>query len=100
MVGTVLEADPPRRLVISWAPPQDKERAELHSRVTLEIEPVDDMARLTVTHAELEAGSDMGSATLRGLAACAVQSEVIARDRSPAEHLGQLTPAQPSRAHR
>jgi uncharacterized protein YndB with AHSA1/START domain len=30
-----------------------------HSRVTFEIAPIDEMVRLTVTHDELEAGSEM-----------------------------------------
>ena len=55
----MLEAEPPRRLVITWAEPRDKARRDRHSRVTFEIEPVADMVRLTVTHDELEAGSDM-----------------------------------------
>ena len=59
VVGAVLEAEPPKRLVLSWADPKDKARKEGHSRVTFEIEPVDAMVRLTVTHDELEAGSDM-----------------------------------------
>jgi uncharacterized protein YndB with AHSA1/START domain len=59
LVGTVLESDPPRRLVLSWASPEDRDRLECHSRVALEIEPAGEMARLTVTHSELEDGSDM-----------------------------------------
>lgn len=59
MLGDVLEADPPRRLVISWLEPQDRARKDRHTRVTFEIEPVADMVRLTVTHDELETGSDM-----------------------------------------
>ena len=59
ILGEVLEADPPRRLVITWAEPRDKGRRDRHSRVTFEIEPVADMVRLTVTHDELESGSEM-----------------------------------------
>jgi uncharacterized protein YndB with AHSA1/START domain len=59
LLGEVLEAQPPRRLVITWADPQDRARKARHTRVTFEIEPVADMVRLTVTHDELEAGSDM-----------------------------------------
>ena len=59
ILGEVLEARPPHRLVISWADPQDRARKDRHSRVTFEIEPVADMVRLTVTHDELEAGSEM-----------------------------------------
>ena len=59
LLGEVLEAQPPRRLIITWADPQDRARKNRHSRVTFEIEPVADMVRLTVTHDELEEGSEM-----------------------------------------
>ena len=59
VLGEVLEADPPRRLVISWAWPKDKGVRGRHSRVTFEIEKVAEMARLTVTHADLERDPDM-----------------------------------------
>ena len=52
--GEVLEVDPPRRLVHSmvalWS---DEAKSEGTSRVTWEIEPVDDSCRLTVTHDQL-----------------------------------------------
>ena len=52
--GTVLEVDPPRRLVHTmtalWG---DDVKAEGESRVTWEIEPVADSCRLTVTHDQL-----------------------------------------------
>ena len=41
--GHVLASDPPRRLVLSWEP----------SRVTFDIEPFDDIVKLTVTHEDL-----------------------------------------------
>jgi uncharacterized protein YndB with AHSA1/START domain len=59
LLGEVLEAEPPRRLVITWADPKDRGRRDRHSRVTFEITPVSDMVRLTVTHDELEEGSEM-----------------------------------------
>ena len=66
LVGEVLESDPPRRLVITWAPPEDEGRRELLSRVTFEIEPVASMVRLTVHHDELAPGSDMESKISQG----------------------------------
>jgi uncharacterized protein YndB with AHSA1/START domain len=59
ILGEVLEARPPRRLVITWADPQDRARKDRHTRVTFDIEPVASMVRLTVTHDELEVGSEM-----------------------------------------
>jgi uncharacterized protein YndB with AHSA1/START domain len=60
LVGQVVECAPPRRLVITWAFPADADNRAKHTRVTFEIERVEDMAtRLTVTHDELEAGSEM-----------------------------------------
>ena len=63
MVGKIVESAPPRRLVLTWAPPAEEANAAAHSRVTFEIEAIGDMARLTVTHDELEPGSAM----LRGI---------------------------------
>ncbi len=59
LVGRVVEFSPPRRLVLTWAEPQDEAREERHSRVTIEIEPVGDLVRLTVTHDRFPPGSDM-----------------------------------------
>ena len=59
ILGEVVESDPPNRLVLTWARPADTS----WSRVTLDLETIDTMVRLTVTHEELEAGSDM----LRGI---------------------------------
>ena len=59
LLGTVLEADAPRRLVMTWADPKDRDHRDRYSRVTFDIEPVADMVRLTVTHEDLEPGSEM-----------------------------------------
>ena len=47
VVGEVLVSDPPRRLVTTWPP----------SRVTFDIEPYQDIVRLTVTHENLPDGA-------------------------------------------
>lgn len=59
LVGKVVESTPPRRLVLTWAFPEDANREETHSRVAFDIEPVGDVVRLTVTHDRLEPGSKM-----------------------------------------
>jgi uncharacterized protein YndB with AHSA1/START domain len=57
--GENLEVDPPRRLVQSFnALWSDDVKAEGTSRVTWEIEPVEDSCRLTVTHDQLRDGAN------------------------------------------
>ena len=59
LVGEVIESNPPRRLVLTWAEPGDQAKRDRHSRVTFELESIDDMVRLTITHEALAAGSEM-----------------------------------------
>jgi uncharacterized protein YndB with AHSA1/START domain len=54
IVGKVVEVDPPRRLVVTWAQPADEGNAVRTSRVIYDIEPLPDMVRLTITHDELD----------------------------------------------
>lgn len=61
ILGEVLEARPPHRLVITWADPSDRLHKHRHSRVTFEIEAV---------------------------AARALQFEVASRDRAAAADQG------------
>jgi uncharacterized protein YndB with AHSA1/START domain len=57
--GENLEVDPPRRLVQSFdALWSDEAKAAGTSRVTWEIEPIEDSCRLTVIHDELPEGVD------------------------------------------
>jgi uncharacterized protein YndB with AHSA1/START domain len=53
VVGEVLEADPPHRLVTSWSPASKANDPTRRSRVTYEIEQLGEKVRLTVTHTEL-----------------------------------------------
>ncbi|WP_114969272.1 SRPBCC family protein [Rhodoferax ferrireducens] len=54
IVGKVVESNPPRRLVFTWARPTDAEDESKHSRVAIDIEPQGDgLVRLTVTHEDL-----------------------------------------------
>ncbi|MEV8046850.1 metalloregulator ArsR/SmtB family transcription factor [Streptomyces griseoluteus] len=52
VVGTVIETDAPRRLVLTWASPGE-ERPHGPSRVTFELKPYGDTVQLTVTHVNL-----------------------------------------------
>ena len=49
-VGEVLENEPGKRLVLSWADADDKEKP---TRVAMDVAAVDGMVRLTITHDEL-----------------------------------------------
>ena len=66
MAGEVLESRPPNRLVVTWAEPHDRSRRDRHTRVAFDIEPIGDMVRLTVTHDELEEGSEMHGKIAQG----------------------------------
>ena len=66
LVGKVVETSPPTRLVITWANASQAADPEAYSRVTFDIEPYDDMVRLTVSHDELEAGSGMAKGISKG----------------------------------
>jgi uncharacterized protein YndB with AHSA1/START domain len=67
IVGKVIESVKPKRLVLSWASPSGAGDPEKTSRVTFEIAPhTGTVMKLTVTHAELEAGSAMEQGISRG----------------------------------
>lgn len=66
LVGKVVETSPPTRLVITWANASQAADPDAYSRVTFDIEPYDDMVRLTVSHDELEAGSGMANGIQKG----------------------------------
>lgn len=61
--GEVVESVPPKRLVLTWADPDDLKDV---SRVTYEIEPQDGIVRLTVTHDRFHADSEMAGKVSKG----------------------------------
>lgn len=63
IVGKVVESVPPERLVLTWADPGDESDV---SRVTFEIEPLDDMVRLNVIHGDFKPGSEMVNKVSKG----------------------------------
>lgn len=66
LVGKVVEHSPPTRLVITWANASQAADPDAYSRVTFDIEPYEDMVRLTVSHDDLEAGSGMANGIQKG----------------------------------
>lgn len=66
VVGKVVEASPPTRLVLTWASPSRAGDPASTSRVSFDVAAYEDMVRLTVTHDELEAGSAMAKGIQQG----------------------------------
>lgn len=66
IIGKVVKALPPTRLVVTWASPSRADDPAAYSRVTFDITPYDGMVRLTVSHDELEAGGSMAKGIQQG----------------------------------
>ena len=66
VIGKVLEVDPPRRLAYTFHSQHDGLEKEGPSRVTFELEPLEDQVKLTVTHDEFPVGSEVFGHISRG----------------------------------
>ena len=65
--GEVVEADPPRRLVLKWRNEfRAQMQAEGYSRCTIEIEAMQEVVKLTITHSMDLAGSKFVEAVSGG----------------------------------
>lgn len=66
IVGEVVEALPPTRLVTTWASASRADERAAYSHVTYDITDFGSMVRLTVSHDDLEAGSAMAAGVSEG----------------------------------
>jgi uncharacterized protein YndB with AHSA1/START domain len=65
--GEIVEADPPRRLVIRWTHQMRPElKAEGASLCTMELEPIEQAVKLTITHGVDREGSKLVEAVSGG----------------------------------
>ncbi len=61
--GEIIESNPPTRLVMTWVDPDDPTDESI---VTLELQPIDDLVRLTVIHGNFKDGSGMQGRISKG----------------------------------
>jgi uncharacterized protein YndB with AHSA1/START domain/DNA-binding transcriptional ArsR family regulator len=98
VAGTVLEADPPRRLVITFESPDGEHEP---TRVTFTIEPHADIVRLTVIHEGFPTADDREAAVLGWASVCANLKTLLetgdAMPQAPWEMHAELRAAQLAR---
>jgi uncharacterized protein YndB with AHSA1/START domain len=57
--GLVIKHEPPNHLLLTWADPRDAANLGAHSRVAIDVEPVEGVTRLKVTHDQIVPSSTM-----------------------------------------
>lgn len=100
VIGTVLESDPPRRLVLTFDAPSDT-HSEDPSRVEFEIEPYHEIVRLTVMHENLADNQALEAVSAGWPAVCANLKSLLETGhvlpRAPWEMHAELRAAQMAR---
>ena len=88
--GRIVEMNPPHKMVWSWAFDSEAEQPEKLSRVTYELTRLGPDTKLTVTHSELEPGSNMDKgvregwpAVLSNLKSILETGETLSEDKWP-----------------
>jgi len=66
VLGEVIEAIAPTRLVLTWADPSDRGNRSHYSRVTFDLKPIGDMVELSITHRDLDDTTPMAGAVAAG----------------------------------
>jgi uncharacterized protein YndB with AHSA1/START domain len=92
--GEIIEAEPPRRLVIRWQHQNKPElKAEGESRCTMELEPVESVVKLSITHSIEREPSNLIVAVsggwpkiLSNLKSLLETGSVVLPDPYPAQH--------------
>ena len=66
VIGEVVEATAPNRLVLTWADPADRGNRSHYSRVTFDLKAIGDMLELSVTHRDLDDTTPMAGTVAVG----------------------------------
>jgi uncharacterized protein YndB with AHSA1/START domain len=99
--GEIVQAEPPRRLVIRWQHMNKPElKAEGHSLCTLELEPIGSAVKLSITHTiEREPSSLIGAVSngwpkiISNLKSLLETGSIVLQDPYPTEQAGAQTHA-------
>ena len=96
VVGTVLESDPPQRLVITFDDPDPAVRSEDPPVVTFEVEPFRDIVQLTVTHTRIPSEADLELAALGWSSVLSNLKTLLETGAALPKRRGRCTPLTPA----